>query len=926
MKVLINILSVLLFLFNISTCLIAQESEMKLVSMPYQRLDSKHIAGNVEVIDAEKEYSRDSRTTLWSAIEGKVSGSIGGMNLNGLGDAFTVIDGIPMGIGFLNLRDVAQIVVLKDASSRLLYGVETDVPIVLITTKKGTANKRILQFSTEHGIKQALAYPKFLDAASYMEAYNKAYRNGGATNDYYSLDAIQKTRSGADPVLFPNNNYYSRDYVNNFSNTTNMYGTVSGGNEKLQYLLQLDWLSNPGWNKINNIINNTFSVRARVDFEVNKWLKMNSQVFAAYDLTNGPNMGSYWSQANTLLPNAYPELIPTNRISNIDSLANYTLINGSNLLGGTSIYQNTLYGDLRSSGSSSQMKRYVQSRLGFDINLAGITKGLSVHGVVGYDFYNVYKQIIDDRYSVYEIGNIYANNTFSVKQIGVDKTTSQQTINYSDMSFNRTVKWNYSANYERNFGIHELSAVALGYGSFYTQNDQNQSPRKLAFGGKASYKLSSKYLIDLSLLSQASMKVKASNRFGYSKSVGAAWIVSNEDFLRESSVIDFLKLRASYGHLVSDAFVNGKYNGYFLNENLFTKSYVFLYNNGFASNTQELIEGFDNQLDWEKRNEISIGMDMAILKNKLWIDATFFNSYSYDNVTSVEAFSPVTLGGISTFKNFNATEYNGFNFGLKYCEKLGDLQTEIGFYYSICNGVTRKIAENIYNIATNKHLSRLNTDTRGLWGLTAERLYVASDFDANSNLLAGVPTPAWGQVKAGDIKYLDYNKDGVVNDDDVSIIGRNMNNIQMSLNIDLKYNQWELFLLPILQMGGNGIKNSTYYWFKGSSAKFSEVALEAFDEANPDPQATYPRLSLGGSSNNYRNSTFWIYDKSNFQLVTAQLSYNFELNRKSLLQNIKLYAKANNVLMIAHDLDVLQLNFGTAPQSRNVSLGATLTF
>ncbi|MPN31343.1 hypothetical protein SDC9_178817 [bioreactor metagenome] len=102
--------------------------------------------------------------------------------------------------------------------------------------------------------------------------------------------------------------------------------------------------------------------------------------------------------------------------------------------------------------------------------------------------------------------------------------------------------------------------------------------------------------------------------------------------------------------------------------------------------------------------------------------------------------------------------------------------------------------------------------------------------------------------------------------------------------------------------------------------------MGAFDENNPNPNADYPRLSLGSGSNNYRNSTFWLYDRSNLQLVTAQLSYNMFVKNSRVLSNIMLYAKGTNLFMLAKDNDVLQLNYGSAPQSRVFSIGAMLTF
>jgi TonB-linked SusC/RagA family outer membrane protein len=897
-----------------------------LINLPYHQKQRIAVVGDISVIDVQKEYLRDSRGNIASAINGKVSGSLGGMNINGLGNAFTVVDGIPMGVNYTNLRDVEQIVVLKDATSRLLYGVETDIPVVLITTKSGKPYTKELQFMLERGVQQAIAYPKFLNAASYMETYNRAYRNDGATDDFYSFDRIDKTRSSYDPILYPNNDYYSTDYVNSLSNYTNVYGTVSGGNNKTQYLLSFDWINNPGWNSINNNVNNVFNVNGRVDFEVNKWLKMNSQVLAAYNLSSGPNIGDFWMRANTYLPNAYPELIPIDRINNLDAFSNYYEPVAGLLLGGTSIYQNTMRGDLMRSGSYSEMRRYVQSRMGFDIDLSSITKGLKANASVGYDFFNVYKQVIQNEYSIYEIDSIDSNNNFSVNRIGVDKVTTQQSVSNTDMRFNRSVKWNYLLNYNRRFSNHDISAVALGYGSYYTESDLNQAPRKIAFGAQATYMYGEKYMVEAGLLSQSSMKVNPSEKYGNSKSLGLGWIISNEDFLVTNDLISYLKLRGSYGQFVSDAFIAGNYNGYFLNENIYSLRNNFLYHNGKISNRQIQLLSLYNHVGWEKRNELSLGVDFALIKNKLFVDATYTNSYAFDNVTAMNVLTPSIVGGISTYENYNATDYKTYNLGVNYQDKIGDFELGLALYYTRNDAIISKFAENIYTEPTRQHLKRTGTDARGLWGLQSERLYLADDFDSNGSLKDGLPIPAWGKVMPGDIKYIDYNGDGIVNEDDVSILGRNSNNVQISLNIDLKYKQWQLFLLPLAQMGGVGIKSSDYYWFKGNQAKYSEQALHSFDENNPDPNAAYPRLSLGSSQNNYRNSTFWLFDKSYFELMSAQLSYNMYISSIPFVTNIRLFAKGNNLFMIAKDREVLQLNYGSTPQSRVVALGAIVVF
>jgi len=193
-------------------------------------------------------------------------------------------------------------------------------------------------------------------------------------------------------------------------------------------------------------------------------------------------------------------------------------------------------------------------------------------------------------------------------------------------------------------------------------------------------------------------------------------------------------------------------------------------------------------------------------------------------------------------------------------------------------------------------------------------------------LVAGLPKPSYGVISAGDIKYKDINGDLIINSDDETVLGLDGNNQQISLNIDLKYKNWQLFVLGTGSWGGNEYTNSDYYWFKGNEAKYSEVALKAFDPANPDPNAEYPRLSLTSGTNNYINSSYWLYERSYFGLSALQLSYTFDLGSQKALNSFKIYARGSDIFSFGKDIDIMQLNWDSAPQSRVFAFGLVANF
>ena len=913
------------------------------VELPYQTLSHYKTTGSVSAIDPEKELDRDTRFSLASATYGKVPGLLGGKNIHGLGTSIIVVDGIKRDETYLNMLEIESITVLKDVVSRMLYGADGDQGVILVKTKSGTANKKIVKVNVEQGVMQALQYPKFLNATQYMTAYNKAQQNdssfAGTTMKKPKYPQAMKYDSlnNANPVLYPNNDYYGSDYVKSMTDYTNVYTELSGGNSTTQYYLNLGLNHSNGWTKIgNNDSHDVMNIHGKVSFKVNNWLKMNSEVVGIFDITNTPNVNTYnangtinldyWGKASTYLPNTQTLLIPVSRITNPGIIPASSIIDGQYVLGGSKVYLTSLLGDMTRSGSNMTMNRFMQFNTGFDLNLHGITKGLTGKGLLSLNFNNTYQKTILNTYTVYQMGVVDSLGNFPVTQIGVDNKTSQQTN--SQTYFDRTIAGYMSLNYDRTFGDHAIAAVLVGTFNQYTQNAVFQEDKNVKIGLQANYSFKDRYLLDVGLLSQGSSKLPTGNKFGLAPSVGFGWIASKENFMKDIKEIDYLKLRATYGVLQNDNWIIGNYNGYFLYQDNYSISGNTTYGNGAATNASVLINSFASNISWQTRKEFVAGFDLSLNNNKTWLEASYYNSENGNIITQMDNNSPATLGSIPIFENFNTTVYQGVEIGIKHTEKIGKFSITIGANYLYSANKITKIDEPVYNLPTNINLEKVGTSDNALWGLTSAGLYMPSDFDALGNLLTSttMPTPTFGTVRPGDIKYVDYNKDGKIDANDKHVLGLSGNNQMYSFDFDLKYGNWQLYALGIGQMGGKGFSSSNYYWFKGITAKYSTVALGAFDPLNPDPNAAYPRLSLSNGSNNYQNSTFWMYDKSNFSLSVVQLGYNFKFRQKSAISGLKVYGRGSNLLTIAKDLEIQKLNYQSAPQNRTFSIGLIASF
>ena len=911
------------------------------VELPYQTLDHYRTTGLVSAVDPEKELDRDTRFSLASATYGKVPGLLGGKNIHGLGTSIVVVDGIKRDETYLNMFEIESITVLKDAVSRMLYGADGDQGVILVKTKSGIADKKIAKVNVEQGFMQAIQYPKFLNAAQYMSAYNKAQQNDASFAGTSLVipkypQAIQyDSLNKVDPVLFPDNDYYGSDYVKSMTNYTNVYSELSGGNETTQYYLNLGWNHGAGWTKIgNNDSHDLMNIHGKVSFNVNSWLKMKSEVVGVFDITNLPNVNTYktdgsldldyWGKASTYLPNTQTLLIPVTRITNPGDIPISSIIDGQYVLGGSNVYQTSLFGDMTRSGSNMTMNRFMQFNTGFDMNLKDISKGLSAKGLFSLNFNNTYEKNILNKYSVYQMGVVDTLGNFPVTQVGVDNKTSEQTN--TQTYFDRTIAAYMSLNYDRTFGDHAIAAVLVGTFNQYNQNAVFQQNKNVKLGLQANYSLKDRYLLDAGLLSQGSSKLPTGNKFGLAPSFGLGWIVSRENFMKDIKAIDYLKLRASYGVLQNDNWIIGNYNGYFLYQDNYSISGNTTYGNGSATNASVLINSFASNINWQTRKEFVAGIDVSMFNNKTWLETSYFNSENGNRITQMDNNSPATLGSIPIFANFNTTVYQGVEVGIKHTENAGVFSITVGANYLYSANKITKIDEPVYNLPININLEQVGTSENALWGYTSAGLYMPSDFDDLGILLNTLPTPTFGSVKPGDIKYVDYNGDGKINANDRHVLGLSGNNHIASLDLDVKYGNWQLYALAIEQMGGKGFTNSSYYWFKGTSAKYSTVALGAFDPLNPDPNAAYPRLSLGNGSNNYNTSTFWMYDKSNFSLAVIQLGYNFKFKQNSAISGLKLYGRGNNLFTVAKDLKIQKLSYQSTPQNRTFSLGLIASF
>lgn len=948
----------LLIMFSLSQMLYAQKEDDNMmmendssyigniedqeIDLLYQQLSKKHMTGSVEVIDVEKELQKDQRTSIGSILNGKVPGLMANYNTWGTGNAVILVDGVPQNdfyLNSLNLLEIESISILKDALSKSLYGAQGDKGVILIKTKRGEIGKHKIRVIGEYGMSKPRAMPQYLNSADYMEKYNQAQLNDqfwqvGEKAVKYTQEQIDASRSGDNPAMYPNNDFYNTDYIKEFTTGTNLFADLSGGNRNVRYYVNTSWEQNSGWlNTPQADITNSFNYRGNLDFVLNEYMDMSVDAAARVRMNEQPNAPSIWNIASTDLPNLYPMFWDPGIITN-DSIRNLrvenaNLVNGQ-LLGGNSSYLNNRYGDFTRSGNKKFMERMVLFNSKLNVDLSFITKGLSAKMYAGMNFYNSLATNQTASFAVYE-PKFFTDSTGIVDSVdvvihGEDTDPRKYNTNDGNSDFSRQLSYFGSLNYNRTFGEHGISAVAIFSNDFMNKKEARQKDVLFHTGLAVNYAFSDKYLAEFSIMGIGSRKLAPEDRIDIAPSFGLGWILSEENFMSNVSFIDYLKLRSSYGISKND--LGDNWTDYFLYESTFSRGSSMHYNNRTFYNRETLYASVPNKISFQQRKDLSLGLDAAFLNRALNIELGYFSSHSLDNLTRMSNTYPQLLGFEDLiYNNYNSDLTQGIELGLDYTYHVNE-----DFYVTLGGNMTfisPKITkyEELFREGADVDLIREGTASDAMWGLKSDGLYGIDDFNADGSLIDGLPIPQLGaqSLQPGDIKYLDQNGDNIINTNDVRIIGNGMRT-QYAIFFNAKFRMLEFYALGIGQLGDSNYRSGSYFRVFGND-KYSENVNDAYGPGNEDVNASHPRLSATGSGHNDRNSDFWIYKNNSFTIPTMQLTYHFNGgNTVPFLNDARLYLRASNIVIAGKNKQFTQINPGGSPYTMGLSVGLVVSF
>ena len=911
--------------FYLSGSLYAQKSDTlkektieEVVVIGYGKAKAKDLTGSVSVINLNKTGNQPV-ADIGQAIQGRASGvtvinsgepgSNVTFRIRGTGtiqnnNPLIVVDGMPLngGLNQINMSDVESINILKDASSTAIYGSRGANGVVMITTKRG-AKGGILNFDTFTGIQSVSNMIKVLDASQYAQLNNEMLANGGLTpNPEFANPSSLGAGTNWLAALFNPSilSSYSLSYGDR-SEKSNLYVSTSYFNQKGVVL---------------NTNYDRYIVQINGDTKLKSFLKIGNSVKLQHDIKKN---GSYDIKGTILS-------LPTRSI--YDANGNWAGP-GSNPL---------LYGD-------------IDNPIGKATIVENSTKGYNIQG-------NIYAEaeIIKDL-KFKSLGgietNIWYNRTWSPKYSwGVKSQENSYLFEGSNRSI--TLLWDNTLTYDKTIGKHHINAVVGSSAQNNKYNYLSASVQKFAsdntqqidngilqpvqhgnasewaimsYLGRVNYNFANKYYVTATIRRDGSSRFGLDNRWGWFPSAALAWRISNENFLKNSNVINNLKLRLGYGITGNQEIGNYSFSSSY-------NTYLYNFNNSYVSAVLP-----NPNVKWEGQEQYNAGFDLDLFNNRISLIVDGYVKNTNDMLVPMSV--PVTSGYSDVYvPSINAGKIQNKGFEVTLSTKniiKNDFKWSSDAVFSYNKNNVESINSDTPIItASGGFNSAIGLIKEGypvnvFYGYITDGIFQNQDeVDRHAVQMPGSNSAT--STASGDIRFKDLNNDGVVNDKDRTIIGNPNPKFTFSFNNTFSYKNFDLTIF-LQGSYGNDIFNANRMYTEAMSIIQNQSTAVLARWTGEGTSNNIPRAIYGDPNQNSRVSDRYIEDGSYLKIKNINLSYT--LPKDVFGQNfnsVKIFVSAQNLVTWTKysgfdpEVPVNGIDNGTYPITRTVSLGLNVGF
>ena len=907
------------------------------VNVAFRKVAKEDILGGVSTLNYRELVEKNYSTYTFDNMQGYVAG-YNGNSLWGMSNALVFVDGVPRDVNNIKPDEIEEITFLKGAQAVVLYGSRAAQGAILITPKRGQVNDGLdINVRVNTGWNVAKAYPEYLGSAEYMTLYNEARANDGLAA-LYTPEQIYNTASGLNPYRYPDVNFYSSEYIKKAYNRTDATAEIQGGNDRAKFYANVSYyrvgdLLNFGEAKDN--YTDRFNVRGNVDMRINNFMTAYVNANATFynsKSANSNQSGNYWAMAATMRPNRVSPLIPTSFLDQnaltaktmIDNT--YNIYNGM-FMGGTQTDLTNIFGDYYAAGSNTWTSRQFQFDAGVNADLNSLLKGLSFHAMVAVDYATSYSKSFNNTYATFEPTWSNYNGKDVIVALNnhgtVDKKSGVQNIGGS--TDNQTIAFNAHFDYKRTFSdVHNVSAILVANGYQQSVSGTYHKTSNANLGLELSYNYAKKYYLDFAVATPWSARLPEGHRAGFSPSLTLGWNIAKEQFM-EGSIFNELTLSASASNLKTDLGIDN----YYMYLGTYQNGGWWDWNGETGHSAVQSIRGGNDDFGYLKRKEISASIHASLLERALTFDASFFASKIEGGIITAtnqvpSYFSSWHIGsqtGFVPYVNYNNDSRTGFDLSVNYKKNFGDFGFQAGANMTYYTTNASKRDDTNY---ADSYQYRQGKPLDAIWGYECLGFFKdQADIDNSPKQSLG------GTVRPGDLKYKDQNNDGVIDTKDQVNLGKGGwygAPMTVGVNLTFKYKNFTLFMLGVGGFGGHAVKNNSYWWIDQED-KYSAAVRGRWTPETAET-ATYPRLTTQNGANNNTTSDFWMYSTSRFDLAKVQLTYDFPkcIIGNGIIKGLSVYASGNSLLTLAKERKLLEMNVGSAPQTRFYNLGVKVRF
>ncbi|WP_179020654.1 SusC/RagA family TonB-linked outer membrane protein [Winogradskyella forsetii] len=814
---------------------------------------------------------------------------IRGIGTFGNNTPLVVIDNIQYDdlAAFNNLApsDIESVTVLKDASSGAIYGARGANGVLLVTTRKGKEGKTQINYNGFYGVQSVTVQPNFLRSVDYATLMNEKYRNedGSGFIPRYTDEQLEAIISGSLPDQFANTNW--ADEVLQQASLQNHNISFSGGSKKSSYRVSLGYLGQDAIVK-SKFSTERYNLSLNINSELKPWLSLNTVTNAFWRKNEGPTGGQGAFDGDNGIIYSFQRTAPT--IPLFYSNGEYGIVDGayenSNF---SKLTQNPLrrgfFGDFESNNIN------ISHITGLDIKLA---KNLSfqTNGSANIIYSNV-----SDFSPTFELndwdGNLVTGN--ELNNLSNSTNFEYRLLNENLLKYNITINNKHDLDFLLGHSISYLKndGFAGQLSGFPTDNLQEfnaggvidpavtgsafEEAYQSVFG-RVGYNYDGKYIVQFTLRRDGSSKFNSNNRYGNFPSASAAWRVSQEKFMENLSFVSDFKLRGSWGISGNDRIGN----------------YIFAqtYNPGidYVLGDDATVVGValtslaNPSIRWEETEQFEVGMDLSLFKNKVEINANYFNRNSTD-ILYTNFPIPNTLG-VTNLQAQNAASMinRGLELNFNYRDNFRNGKFSVGANLTkfLKNEVTG-LGDGGEETITNQNIIRIGAPFRSYFGYQAIGIFQTEEEVADAPSQFGNALTGPGDIRYADISGPEGVPDGIIDANDRTIIGNPNPDWLINFNASVEYKGFDLNVLfqgvsgvDRLFMGNGNLpmvddrSNALDYWINRWTPE--------------NPSSTLPRV---GGQNNDVVSSFYIEDASYLRLKNLEIGYSLP---KDALEDIKI--------------------------------------